>query len=101
MCGRLLIETANLELDADYAAQQAEVIPGEYVMIAVSDTGAGMPSDVLSRIFESFFTTKPAGKSTGLGLSMFFRSEEHTSELQSLMRSSYAVFCLKTTATTK
>jgi PAS domain S-box-containing protein len=70
--GNLMIASANRHLDADYVAEHAEASEGDFVMIEVSDTGTGMPPDVMSRIFEPFFTTKEPGKGTGLGLSMVF-----------------------------
>jgi signal transduction histidine kinase len=70
--GKLTIETANAYLDDAYCQQQIEVDSGQYVMIAISDTGAGMAPDVTARAFDPFFTTKPAGKGTGLGLSQVF-----------------------------
>ena len=70
--GRVVIVTGNRTLDADYAAQHAEVAPGGYVMLEVSDTGCGMTPEIMHRIFEPFFTTKSRDKGTGLGLSMVF-----------------------------
>jgi signal transduction histidine kinase/CheY-like chemotaxis protein/PAS domain-containing protein len=69
--GKLTVETCNVYVDEDYA-REAEIAPGQYVQIAVTDTGTGMPPDVLAKAFDPFFTTKEVGKGTGLGLSQVF-----------------------------
>jgi PAS domain S-box-containing protein len=70
--GKLTLETRNVVLDEHYARLNIEVRPGYYVMIAVSDTGVGIPGKLLDKVFEPFFTTKDAGKGSGLGLSMVY-----------------------------
>jgi PAS domain S-box-containing protein len=70
--GKLALETNNVYLDESYAAMNSEVAPGNYVMIAVSDTGSGIAAADLDKVFDPFFTTKEVGKGTGLGLSMVF-----------------------------
>ncbi|UYN93454.1 MAG: MASE4 domain-containing protein [Enhydrobacter sp.] len=79
--GQLLIETANVHLDEDYATLNPGVTAGAYVMVAVTDSGTGIPRDILDKVFDPFFTTKETGKGTGLGLSMVYgfikQSEGH------------------------
>ena len=70
--GRLTIETANALLDDDYARIHEDVRSGQYVLVAVTDTGSGIPADIIDHVLEPFFTTKSDGKGTGLGLSMVY-----------------------------
>ena len=70
--GRLIVETANTRLDEDYTRAQDNLASGDYIMLAVSDTGTGMSPEIIERAFEPFFSTKPTGRGTGLGLSMIY-----------------------------
>ncbi len=70
--GKLTIELSNAHLDDDYARSHDEVTPGQYVMMAVTDTGSGMPPEIIEKVFEPFFSTKGEGKGSGLGLSMVY-----------------------------
>jgi nitrogen-specific signal transduction histidine kinase len=70
--GKLILETGSAYLDENYAAMHGEVRPGRYALIAVSDTGTGIPAGILDKVFNPFFTSKGPGKGTGLGLSMVY-----------------------------
>ena len=70
--GRLTVEMMNAQLDRDYASAAGDVAAGDYVMVAVTDTGCGMSPEIVTRIFDPFFSTKPEGRGTGLGMSMVY-----------------------------
>ena len=70
--GKMTVETQNAHLDSRYAAEEIGIAPGQYVLIAVTDTGTGMPQEVIDKAFDPFFTTKGVGKGTGLGLSQVY-----------------------------
>jgi signal transduction histidine kinase/CheY-like chemotaxis protein len=70
--GKLTIETSNVTLDAAFVAQTPDVAAGDYAMLSITDTGTGIPTEMLAKVFEPFFTTKGVGKGTGLGLSMVY-----------------------------
>ncbi|KAA5596281.1 response regulator [Blastochloris sulfoviridis] len=70
--GRLTVETGNAHLDDSYTEQNPDVMPGQYVLVSITDTGTGMTPEVIAKAFEPFFTTKPAGQGTGLGLSQVY-----------------------------
>jgi CheY-like chemotaxis protein len=76
--GKLTIETANAHLDESYSSANSEVTTGQYIMIAVTETGAGMSPEVAERVFDRFFTTKPPGQGTGLGLSQVHGFIKHS-----------------------
>jgi signal transduction histidine kinase len=70
--GRLTIESANCHLDEEYTRENLGVPAGQYVLLAVTDTGSGIPKEIVEKVFDPFFTTKPVGKGTGLGLSQVY-----------------------------
>src|SRR6185437_16348429 len=70
--GKLTLETGNSYLDDAYCRSHSDMRPGQYVLIAVTDSGTGMPGETIEKAFEPFFTTKPAGQGTGLGLSQVY-----------------------------
>src|SRR3954453_3506219 len=70
--GRLKIETAEVEVDADFLDRNPDLAPGQYVRLTVSDTGMGMDEATRARVFEPFFSTKPKGEGTGLGLATVY-----------------------------
>src|SRR5690606_10493199 len=70
--GKLTIEVSNAVLDEPYTMRHSDITPGDYVLLAISDTGSGMPPEVLERALDPFYTTKPEGQGTGLGLSMVY-----------------------------
>ena len=70
--GKLTIETSNAYLDDEYCRQHEDLVPGQYILIAITDNGAGMSAETIDRAFEPFYTTKEAGKGTGLGLSQVY-----------------------------
>jgi CheY-like chemotaxis protein len=70
--GRIVIETRNVEISAEEAADQPDIAPGRYVLIAVSDTGRGIQPDIMPRVFDPFFTTKGVGEGSGIGLSQVY-----------------------------
>jgi CheY-like chemotaxis protein len=70
--GRLIIETRDVNLDADYCRVYPDLQPGEYLLLSISDTGTGMTLETMEHVFEPFFTTKPPGMGAGLGLSMVY-----------------------------
>ena len=70
--GKLILETGSAYLDENYASQYSDVRPGPYALIAVSDTGTGIPAAIIDKVFNPFFTSKGPGKGTGLGLSMVY-----------------------------
>ena len=70
--GKLTIEAGNASLDHEYAKLHPDVTPGQYVVLSISDTGSGIPPEIVAKVFEPFFTTKPEGKGSGLGLSMVY-----------------------------
>jgi PAS domain S-box-containing protein len=96
--GRLVIETTNLSVENAYGAAAHDIAPGRYVAIRVSDSGTGMPADVLAQAFDPFFTTKPLGEGTGLGLSMVYgfakQSEGHVRIDSEVGRGTTVTICL-------